>query len=1200
MPSLTQRLSFATLRARFKSKDSDGSDDPDLQRVRKTSRSVLSLSGRRSETLPPEGILPTIPYKTRSNDVPLSVAADTIRETPVGCHDNAPPLHQRAMSMPMPSFPEPAPSFPQPMLSFPQPLPLDKPVPPLPPPSPITYTVASPDSFGSLQSPPSSYPASPTLAASSPQLQTFSPRAMSMPVPSFPEPAPSFPQPMLSFPQPLPLDKPVPPLPPPSPITYTVASPDSFGSLQSPPSSYPASPTLAASSPQLQTFSPVMNLHAAGILSQVDAGPKSTKAEKLLNKLDDAIASSNDPKGLVSTGIATVKAVLDSSGALKAIEAGVNSFVDDIPWLMKGLDEVAKIHPVVTVAVLAFKAVYTMEMTRRENDKRIRSLYVEMKEMIAVLIQLKDVKDPKDVGPDGKTIAARMQSLCEKAADNIKECANACDSYTKKRLVVKVLKGHSWEVKLVGFVGTFTQRKTDFQQALAIHTARTVDAIQGIVSDTQVSVAALDQKMDLFFKMFALNIPKLELDMRSKMQEKGDPDTVLNNDVALKALNDYENEIRPKQGSNVKGGERIVSEFTVKDLKDELHENVDAAVNENFQIFERKFLLHQNQLQEQLTKSIHEVIIAVREGPHDKIKNPELKEMWKEMNWRRNVKASLFVMTLRDLFREKGEENSNGMEALEDWALKYIDATWLQSIMEAFDDDASGYITVVELNRFTDALPDSLGWSLPHWIAYWAVGWQLTTQKYKTQIEEIMDKMFSFVAFVLPENRKRVEYYLSMVWKFVSQIIQGLNYPNEAPEHVAEKFTAYVEHEEDRLRKNLELIKYDIDALDTMQVVAGGKIEKHILPMMYLLLSRDFKLFRVAQTKVLHDEELWDAADSLMWLNDAAVYRMRDLTELFQQRKLDTALQLKKFACGIFDYMNDSTPLWSMSKLKEPGYTYRRYTLEELSAEPEFDEEGVLNYAIKTTTAVVTEAFDASENNGVSGIPDYTPNGLHRQGTWCGNNYNYTLEEFPVETMDTFHFNPDNASEPTFAYSYTEANEIDPGPFKLSGSCSKGEDGVLKVTWQVEYEEGKGTEHFIGHFDEQGSIVGYRSWSEDVSEAKHDTLFIYRRIPAEVMVLRPSPSELSANKYRALWQFAIKYARREVTKKAWSWSYFAERRRIRERYIKLNIQHWWYGRSLTDEEHVEFLECRKALTTAESLFYRSIREYAMAIMPKHQ
>lgn len=68
-------------------------------------------------------------------------------------------------------------------------------------------------------------------------------------------------------------------------------------------------------------------------------------------------------------------------------------------------------------------------------------------------------------------------------------------------------------------------------------------------------------------------------------------------------------------------------------------------------------------------------------------------------------------MTVRDHFREKGEENISGIEALADWTLKYIDTTWLQSIMEAFDDDASGYVTVVELNRFTDAKPESLKWS---------------------------------------------------------------------------------------------------------------------------------------------------------------------------------------------------------------------------------------------------------------------------------------------------------------------------------------------------------------------------------------------------------------------------------------------------------------------------------------------------------
>lgn len=40
-----------------------------------------------------------------------------------------------------------------------------------------------------------------------------------------------------------------------------------------------------------------------------------------------------------------------------------------------------------SVAVLAFKAAYGLLESRRENDKRIISLYVEMKDMISILVQ---------------------------------------------------------------------------------------------------------------------------------------------------------------------------------------------------------------------------------------------------------------------------------------------------------------------------------------------------------------------------------------------------------------------------------------------------------------------------------------------------------------------------------------------------------------------------------------------------------------------------------------------------------------------------------------------------------------------------------------------------------------------------------------------------------------------------------------------
>ena len=70
------------------------------------------------------------------------------------------------------------------------------------------------------------------------------------------------------------------------------------------------------------------------------------------------------------------------------------------------------------------------------------------------------------------------------------------------------------------------------------------------------------------------------------------------------------------------------------------------------------------------------------------------------------------------------------------WAIKYIDILRLQPILEAIDDDASGFITIGEMNRFTASRP--IDWrlepllnlyvyylmnsSLPHWVAFWAVG----------------------------------------------------------------------------------------------------------------------------------------------------------------------------------------------------------------------------------------------------------------------------------------------------------------------------------------------------------------------------------------------------------------------------------------------------------------------------------------------
>jgi len=45
--------------------------------------------------------------------------------------------------------------------------------------------------------------------------------------------------------------------------------------------------------------------------------------------------------------------------------------------------------------------------------------------------RLKDMADVTKIAPDGQTIEGRMQKLCTAVAEDIKKCANTCDTYLK-------------------------------------------------------------------------------------------------------------------------------------------------------------------------------------------------------------------------------------------------------------------------------------------------------------------------------------------------------------------------------------------------------------------------------------------------------------------------------------------------------------------------------------------------------------------------------------------------------------------------------------------------------------------------------------------------------------------------------------------------------------------------------------------------
>jgi hypothetical protein len=86
------------------------------------------------------------------------------------------------------------------------------------------------------------------------------------------------------------------------------------------------------------------------------------------------------------------------------------------------------------------------------------------------------------------------------------------------------------------------------------------------------------------------------------------------------------------------------------------------------------------------------------------------------------VKARHFVMALRDFYEEQARKSLDLAVKLtetgkqqekpdvlvpttDQWALEYITIHHVQPLIEALDDDVSGFVTIAEVNEFTTSRP---------------------------------------------------------------------------------------------------------------------------------------------------------------------------------------------------------------------------------------------------------------------------------------------------------------------------------------------------------------------------------------------------------------------------------------------------------------------------------------------------------------
>ncbi|KAI5822422.1 hypothetical protein K523DRAFT_256964, partial [Schizophyllum commune Tattone D] len=596
--------------------------------------------------------------------------------------------------------------------------------------------------------------------------------------------------------------------------------------------------------------------------------------------------------------------------------------------LIDALDTVSSLHPFISVAVMAFKGVVKLELKRHENNDKVVALQSQMHDMMSALRRF---SDSRHVGADGTTLEETLAPEMDAVAEDIMECGNVCDSYTKKRIISKMFKASIYERRMAEYGEHFAKRRSSFDLILSVHTS--VSVIE--VSD---KLDTLDAKTDELLKIFRrLDTPR-EREIRRYIEQKGDEHACLADDNILRQL------VQMETGATLEEDKLFY-------VKKRVQEEINESIEKNLDRFLGKMrAMHQEvigavkTMESNITRQSDRILKVLTHGPHARIVDKELHSVWQEMHWRNSVKALHFTLTLRDHLTEKfhgthggkhvhsgslgdavlqvnyvppaeppsgeGRTRSASPADTEDevgddeqWAIDAFTMLAVPPISEALDDDGTGFISTREVNDFTSSRPAD--WSLLRWLVYWGEG-TLAGTPLSWNILRTMQRMYELSAKIHPVNRPVIDQYLGhFAFQSIELLMHGLDTSRPiAPWYVLQYLQPYTDAEEERIRNGLQGAGYLIDDPITLELIKGpGRIERFIAPLLHLILCHHLEIMQSGRSYLLDERQLTAASFSLHHLRNGVVERIQRLSAVMRHSRTDGRARLTTYAFGLFQHI---------------------------------------------------------------------------------------------------------------------------------------------------------------------------------------------------------------------------------------------------------------------------------------------------------
>ncbi|KAK7447721.1 hypothetical protein VKT23_013977 [Stygiomarasmius scandens] len=343
--------------------------------------------------------------------------------------------------------------------------------------------------------------------------------------------------------------------------------------------------------------------------------------------------------------------------------------------------------------------------------------------------------------------------------------------------------------------------------------------------------------------------------------------------------------------------------------------DLDSFLQEDMEDFSENF----DDLRKDVQSSHSLIINKLSAGPHHLIENEEFKKVWEDHKWKTSVKGKLFVDEMCGYFREQFNKPDNMDQHKDKWTLPILTHIMFHpTVVDAIDDDGSGYISVQEFNTFLKQKPEE--WSPPEWFAFWAMGWQQLMLLASIQVADLAESVKKTAAAKRQSTdeyeRAFLDYYLQdllLIGELVTwHEISGYNqyFMTDLRQHDAEmtemeRLILDYQSTSEKMFNKLMAEERGFELTDPsdikgLQSKFDNRVEVWIIPFLIVVLEQHLKKINGEDGYGPITDDQWYKMDITLSVLIYELYnRMQSLERRWRVQKLNLGLQATSFSGGI-------------------------------------------------------------------------------------------------------------------------------------------------------------------------------------------------------------------------------------------------------------------------------------------------------------